>query len=75
MKKLNDVLENSLFLQNPAKLTCREKIHDVSNLSLKVKEYQLNILKDKRQKKTNPSGLLVGIQIGTATIENSMEFP
>ena len=75
MKRENDVLENSMFLQNAAKLTCREKSHDVSNLSLKVKEYQLNILKNKRQNQTNPSALSVGMQIGTATMKNSTEFP
>ena len=26
-------------------------------------------------RKGNPSALLVGIQIGAATVENSMEFP
>ena len=47
----NDALEKSMCLLNAAKVTCREKSHDVNHLSLKVKENQLNILKDKRQLK------------------------
>ena len=30
---------------------------------------------ERRQRKGNPSALLVGMQIGVATVENSMEFP
>lgn len=40
-----------MCLLNAAKVTCREKSHDVSHLFVKVKENQLNILKDKRQLK------------------------
>ena len=30
---------------------------------------------EKMQRKGNPSALLVGMQTGAATVENSMEFP
>ena len=30
---------------------------------------------EKLKRKGNPSALLVGMQIGEATVENSMEFP
>ena len=30
---------------------------------------------ERMQRKGNPSALLVGMQIGEATVENSMEFP
>lgn len=40
-----------MCLLNAAKVTCREKSHDVSHIFVKVKENQLNILKDKRQLK------------------------
>ena len=30
---------------------------------------------EKMQRKGNPSALLVGLQTGAATVENSMEFP
>lgn len=45
-----------MCLLNAAKVTCREKSHDISHIFVKVKENQLNILKDKRQLKPKKKG-------------------
>ena len=34
-----------------------------------------NKMLERRQRKGNPSALMVGMQTGEATVENSMEFP
>jgi len=42
-------LKTQCFYRMQQNWLVEKKSHDVSNLSLKVKEYQLNILKDKTQ--------------------------
>ena len=50
-----------------------KKVNKIHTWVCNVKEMTLSFLKEKE--KENPSALLMGMQTGAATVENSMEFP
>ena len=52
------------------KITVRYHLTPVRMASINNKQVM-----ERMQRKGNPSALLVGMQTGAATVENSMEFP
>ena len=60
---------------NSSKTSFQNRVQDYLKLkSGQHKQIHKQML-ERMQKKGNPSALLVGMQTGEATVENSMEFP
>ena len=78
IKMLAEMIECSHKIKEEMKATQSEIKKNIEGTNSEGKENKIQINKrmlDRTRRKGNPSALLVGMQTGEATVENSMEFP